>query len=84
MESIEGREKQYMLFQHDDKHTNKSLLTPETKKVAMGMDFVSGIDTSECLIPWIIHLASFTEKRTTITSQVKKQITISTKLDEYV
>lgn len=84
MESIEGREKQYMLFQHDDKHTNKRLLTQETKKVAMGMDFVSGIDTSECLIPWIILLASFTEKGTTITSQVKKQITISTKLDEYV
>lgn len=84
MESIEGREKQYMLFQHDDKHTNKSLLTQETKKVAMGMDFVSGIDISECLIPWIILLASFTEKGTTITSQVKKQITISTKLDEYV
>ena len=47
------------------------------------MEFVSGIDTSEHLILWDILLASFSEKGTTITSQVRKQITISTKLDEY-
>lgn len=72
-----------MLFQHNDKHTNKSLLTQEPKKVALRMEFVSGIDTSKHWILWDILLASFSEKGTTITSQVRKQITISTKLDEY-